>query len=242
MVATRSSEPPTDEKTFLYIIEEILAEKKEDSPIRKAFEFEGIQTIYDLLSLDEESILNFRYLSQPLPGPNESLLSTDADDIQVPLNLGNRRKLILFLRYHDKLPASTSDISNEDWLAISKDDFNKFRLSSEAQIPIPDAVALRSSKKTDLATDFRKTVKRDKTQYLPLKDDQHWDSWNRSFIATAKVHGLHNIIDHNYAPQTADDRALFSAQQEFMFSVLNDILLTYTGKIQVREHAHTSDA
>jgi hypothetical protein len=41
--------------------------------------------------------------------------------------------------------------------------------------------------------EFRRGVKRDKAHYENLKDNKYFNSWNRGFVATVRVHHTHQI-------------------------------------------------
>ena len=45
--------------------------------------------------------------------------------------------------------------------------------------------------------DFKRGIKRDKTQYKEFKEDKQWDSWKRATIATARAHQCEEIFDEN---------------------------------------------
>ena len=76
-------------------------------------------------------------------------------------------------------------------------------------------------------------MKRDKSHYIILKDEKHWDEWKRQTVATIFAHGCENILSP-YIPTVADDILLFKEQQNFMFGVLIHIIRTPMGKHFVR--------
>ena len=94
----------------------------------------------------------------------------------------------------------------------------------------------------DLAYEFRKGVKRDKSHYTPLKDEKHYDDWRRKTVSTARAHGCENILDVTFSPKTEQEDALFQEQSKFMYDVFNTILLTDIGKHFVRKHSSTGNA
>ena len=80
------------------------------------------------------------------------------------------------------------------------------------------------------AQEFRRGVKRDKTHYTDLKDDKHFNSWNRGFVATAFMHHTHHVLDEEYVPKTPTEIGLFQEMQTFMYAVFEEHLKTDTGK------------
>ena len=75
--------------------------------------------------------------------------------------------------------------------------------------PSPSLVSTVKVRKTDLAHEWWKGVKRDKSHYTVLKDEKHRDEWKRQTIATIYAHGCENIISSSYNPVTAEDILLF---------------------------------
>jgi hypothetical protein len=90
--------------------------------------------------------------------------------------------------------------------------------------------------------EFRRSVKRDKTHYTDLKEDKHFNSWNRGFVATAFMHHTHLVLDENYVPTTANDIAVFQEIQTFMYAVLEEHLKTDKGKSLVSQYELDRDA
>jgi len=109
--------------------------------------------------------------------------------------------------------------------------------------PSPSFASTVKVRKADLAHEFWKGVKRDKSHYTVLKDEKQWDEWKGQTIATIYAHGCENIISSSYNPVTPEDMILlFQEQQKYMFDVLTFILRTPMGKQFVRHHENTRDA
>ena len=94
------------------------------------------------------------------------------------------------------------------------------------------------------AQEFRRGVKRDKSHYTNLKDDKHFNSWNRGFVATAYMHHTQHVLDEHYIPDPTNptELALFTKMQVFMYAVLEEHLKTDTGKSLVSQYEETRDA
>jgi hypothetical protein len=82
-------------------------------------------------------------------------------------------------------------------------------------------------------------VKRDITHYKELKEDKHFNSWNRGFIATAHIHHTHLVLDSDYSLTNAIDVALFKEMQKFVYAVLQEHLKTDKGKSLVSQFEAT---
>ena len=89
---------------------------------------------------------------------------------------------------------------------------------------------------------FQQSIKKSVSDYTTqLKDDKYWSNYNQALKAQAKTHGLSNVLDPNYVPQTLDEQELFEAQNSFMFNVFQNTLHTLKSKKHVRNHAEKSD-
>ena len=83
---------------------------------------------------------------------------------------------------------------------------------------------------------FKKSIKRDKNQYITLRQDWQWDSWKRSTISTAKTHACEEIFDPDYIPSTKAEKEIFIEKQKYIYCVFQDKLLTDMGKHLVRKY------
>ena len=98
------------------------------------------------------------------------------------------------------------------------------------------------SSATSSAQLFQQSIKKSVSDYTTkLKDDKYWFNYNQALRAQAKTHGLSNVLDPNYVPETIDDQELFEAQNSFMFNVFQNTLHTMKSKKQIRLHAEKSD-
>jgi hypothetical protein len=89
----------------------------------------------------------------------------------------------------------------------------------------------------DAVADLKRGITRDPSQFPILKDDKHWDGWNRSHNAQARVQGVEDVVmNSSYKPTTSEDKALFEVKQTYMFAVFKKTLLTDQGKAYVREY------
>ena len=58
----------------------------------------------------------------------------------------------------------------------------------------------------------------------------------------ARVQGVSNVLDQNYAPTTPEEVELFDEMQKFMYAILDKNVLTDQGRAIVRAHEATYDA
>jgi hypothetical protein len=91
-------------------------------------------------------------------------------------------------------------------------------------------------------TSLAKGIKRDKTQYNPIKDDRDYFTWQQSFLAMARSHKIEEVFDPTFTPSTIEGIALFDEKKKFAYSVLDSVLLTDMGKTLVRKYQATFDA
>ena len=77
---------------------------------------------------------------------------------------------------------------------------------------------------------FIRSIKRDASQYKPLKNEDTWDDWHRNFKTTARVHRVHDVLDSSYVPNTQDEILVWEEQLTFLYSVFENNLLTDFGK------------
>ena len=92
------------------------------------------------------------------------------------------------------------------------------------------------------AQEFRRGVKRDKSHYTNLKEDKHFNSWNRGFVATAFMHHTHRVLDEHYVPKTPIEIGLFQEMQTFMYAVFEERLKIDTVKSLVSRYELAHDA
>ena len=106
----------------------------------------------------------------------------------------------------------------EDFLALTPEEFVKYLLESQHQ-----KVSNPNNRPTtlappgqcpplDLLAEFKRGVKWDPTVFETIKDIKQWDSWKRTFVATAKAQGVKKAINPMYIPLPLED-ALFCEQK-----------------------------
>ena len=205
-----------------------------DSPLHRAMEANMYTNPEDLLMEDNDTLDNLTFKGDDkklakIPKGGAGLLKALKQYVAHQLNQG-----IAF--------------GPNDWISITKEQFDKFRISNANNIMpfVATSAQPQSIPKVplshDLVRDFKRGIKRNSTQFPCLKDDAMWDNWNRGTIAQARAQDIAQVLDPTYVPSTHEERELFLEQQKFMYAVFEKTLLTDKGKALVRQYQHTFDA
>ena len=162
------------------------------------------------------------------------------------------QKLKSFVKWmaHEKRPHDLHD----DFLAtLTRESYIKFRLLVTQSLPtLPPShhepqqlmtsfpsefkQTTHSDSKTAL-NNFKKGTKRDASVYPIFKNDKHYDTFQRSFLANLKAQGLYDVADPDHDPESGDiyEQELFQGKQSFVYSVLVASLQTEKGRELVKE-------
>ena len=120
--------------------------------------------------------------------------------------------------------------------------FGIYNNSPNGQPVIPSPVQDRSSSRRTPAQEFDRSIKIDPTYYPTLSKDSGFDHFNRALIAVVRSHGMLNVLNPSYKPQSPDEHELYEKQLAFIYNVFTTKLLTTKGKELVRKHQTTFDA
>jgi hypothetical protein len=85
-------------------------------------------------------------------------------------------------------------------------------------------------------------LERDKAHFEKLKDDKYFNSWNRAFVATARIHHTDQIFNKKYVPKNDNEKVVFKEMQICMYAVFEEHLKTSKGKSLVNQYEETQDA
>ena len=196
---------------------------KEDSPILIAFAEEDIETVMDIFTLEQIETLQYSRHDPTTGQTTKSVISK-----------GNEGWIKAFIEF-----ARVSGLEyEEDFEGVDVRDFNKFRINQYNpydKSTTTNNVTNRTMEYKDVEY-FKKSIKRDKNQYITLRQDWQWDSWKRSTISTAKTHACEEIFDPEYVPSTKAEKELFIEKQKFIYCVFQDKLLTDMGKHLVQKY------
>ena len=199
-----------------------------DSATEEALDYSGFDNILCLVNMSQQDI--------------ESLTHDDGNGAQIPLLRARMNLLGIFQEF-----VRTRNLSNhpigEDWTALTRDEFNEFRMSMPV-IPPPGAAAAAASshaRTPDTLYNWEKGVKRDQSLFLEFKLEKQWEHFWIHTMAQAAAQNIAEVLDPTYRPTQAE-RPIFDKKQEYMTAVLVRVLQTDMGKSLVRKYAATHDA
>jgi hypothetical protein len=69
-----------------------------------------------------------------------------------------------------------------------------------------------------------------------LKDDKHFNIWNRGFVLTACTHHTQLVLDENYKPKTKMEKEVFQEMEFFMYSFFEEKLKSDKGRSLVQDY------
>jgi len=172
-----------------------------------------------------------------------------------PMLIHIRMMKAFLLYYKHKCRDLSCNLDEDDVLAITKREFYDYIGSDTYTMDLATGGIGTKSVRADSSTggitdplgsltvqDFRRGVKRDKSHYDDLKDDKHFNVWNRGFVATAHMHHTDLVLQGDYAPRNDADAALFREMQTFMYAVMEEHLKSDKGKSLVSQYEATRDA
>ena len=106
-------------------------------------------------------------------------------------------------RVHDmetsRLQQNTSSVSNTGYQGQPKQD-----LRHESKLNAYQLLA------------FKKSIKREVSQYTILKDEKYFEAFKRNLLVTATTHGCEEILEGDYIPGHDDD-----SQEPFRKKILH---------------------
>ena len=216
-------------KQALTHILDVVFDLDNNSPVHKALEENNIRSPFDLMSLAPVEYEMLEYKEEGVP---------------LTLSKGHVGLLKTFKRYVHFKASNGEPIEDEDWVTLTCEEFDQFRISPDHDRPPPPFVetAAMSGSALSLVRDFKRSIKRDITHFIPLKDDGAWDNWERATMAQARAQDVADVLNHKYTPTTAEETALFDEKQKYMYAVFERTLLTDKGKALVCAHQRKYDA
>ena len=89
---------------------------------------------------------------------------------------------------------------------------------------------------------FMRGIQNGAYAYSILRDECHFDKFQKNLFITAKSHDVSEIVDPTFTSgPSQEDKELFEAKQSFMYNVFQETLLTNMGRYIVRMHLRTTD-
>jgi len=226
------------------VMHDVLGIPDASHPLRVALDRDGVTSLITLLSLSSSDIENLSYLPEQVDGDPIPRLTK--------VNAGHRGLIRQFQAWIVFLGVRSGGgtLTLEEYENLSPDAFDDFRISNattSTQGTLPTVGSGASprpavSTATYTAHDFKRSIRRDTNAYPVLKDDKHWNNWNRSVISQARAHDVSDVFDRTYVPSTIDDATLFKEKQSFVYSMFNRCVQTDSGKSIVRDHEENYDA
>jgi hypothetical protein len=231
-------------KEFIKIIQHIimLCGFPEDSLMVEVIKQERWTKLEDIILIAVDEVKDLR------------LLRGDGMHLRCPMMVHIRIFNAFLLYYKRRRRDHTYPPDEEDVLEYTKLVFNEYCRSDQYTEDV-STVGLSSTNmaKTDPQTyssqgnsltvqEFRRGVKRDKAHYENLRDDKYFNSWNRGFVATARMHHIDLVLNEKYVPKNDDEEVLFKEMQIFMYTVFEEHLITSKGKSLVSHYEETHDS
>ena len=228
--------------TFTHVMDDVLG-RKDGSALKSSLVDEGIDDIFSLMTIDENSIDGLKFKD------------TADDNAMKPIRLSDKMLLKCFLHFVTNKELEGTPILDHDWSKITQEEFDEFRISpTYVTTRTSNALSLPATHRTGPSTStnpsssyspadiFRRGIKKDASLFPVLKDEKFNDSWHRSFVNQARAQDLSEVLDPAYKPKTPSEEELFIEKQKFVYAILESKVHTDRGKAIVREYEDTFDA
>jgi len=208
----------------------------DDSTMTEYIKQQGWKELSNVVMITLEEVADFKTLND------------DGTYRAKPLNHHLRKFKGFLLMYNRKCRDLPAPLNDDDVLNITKEFFDEYCRSLDYHTDLQAGLATSTKATSQAVSDeltaleFRRGVKRDKSHYTDLKDDKHFNSWNRGFVATAFMHHTFHVLDENYVPKTPNETTLFQEMQTFMYAVFEEHLKTDKGKSLVSQYEEKRDA
>ena len=128
------------------------------------------------------------------------------------------------------------------WIAEDRDRANtpvKPEIHTSKILSTPSAPRV-DIKKSDPSSDFRKTIKRDKSNYPILEDDKMWMVFYQKYVIVANTEGLGKQLDDKYKPYSKDNIALDEMENKYFYGVLDHCVRGDKGKQIIKNYGYNS--
>ena len=134
------------------------------------------------------------------------------------------------------------NVMEEDWEQSRNDSLVINPPAATTNAPGTTTSATSTSTQRTPAEEFKRSVKRDISAYPVFSNEKQWDNVDKTVRSTATLHNTENVLDPNYAPDTAEEKDLFEQQQCFMFAAWQRTMLTDKAKAIVNKYYSMHDA
>ena len=218
MVMTRAQQA----EALTHILHTVF-DQPEDSPLERALAHNNIISPLDLISIGD-----FEY---------PSLDYRDDNNIPGTISRGNAGLLRTFKAFVAHDTKEEDSVPDGYWMQITREQFDQFCVALLNPTVPPPANTTRTTTTTtasDLTRKFRCGIRRDPNLFIPFRNDNAWDNWNRSTVAQAHAQDVSEVLKSAYKPSAGVQKELFDHKQKYMYAVFEKTLLTDKGKALVR--------
>ena len=192
-----------------------------DHPVFSALHQASCTTIMDLFGMRHPDVESLTYIDTSVQPA-----------IRKHLPIGNQTRLLAPQGYCEfmKNKFQNNMQQDSDWLFTSDAEIKRYLMSSDYMYfnnsngtpttpgPAPGVTKPNSSIKA-----FKKSMKREPSQFKTFSDKRYWATWHLQFVATAQAQDLDEITDASYVPSTQDEKELFNLKQKYLFSIFTTV-------------------
>ena len=214
-----------------------------------------LRDITQVIEMPDEDIDKLHYYTYETIQPDEKETKTKTVRVSHDLPKGSRN-MIKVLKSFNRYMSSSGEAIYYDWSNITEDQFDEYRLTEydpDVKTPVPIRLSSPSpqfsmstttptTNKFTLAQQFKRSIKRDPSVFVVLKNARQFKNWHRTLIATAAAQDLSEVLDPKYVPQNVEEVELFEEKQKYMYQVADRILQTDRGVVFVGQHEVDFDA
>merc|ERR1711953_1495584 len=128
------------------------------------------------------------------------------------LPTGYKRLVKVFTSFHKHLREEGVEIYF-DWSNINLEKFTyygQYDYNGNVTVPAPsrlvkpdvksEGVSPNTTIRQTQVEQFKKSIKRDKSDFTVLKDKKQFKSWHQNLLATAAAQDVEEVLDPNYTP------------------------------------------
>jgi hypothetical protein len=227
---THSDETALEYTLAILLEQPPIASRDTDLPkFRACFNEAGVTCASDFISISPSSYGGMLFSS-----------TNGGTDKDSALNVTQIKKLSTLVSWFRQFPAPSAT----KWFDLNEATFCSWR--TQPATPPVSAVTAPTAATAITAisaiTDFRKGVKHSISDYKAFKEDRYFNSWQRHLQTTARSHNVDNVINLLCVPTKQDEQDLLDEQKKFVYSVLEQTVLTPDGILIIRVHSDAGDA
>jgi hypothetical protein len=228
MVTTRSDETALEHMLGVLLEQPTVSTTETKVPsFRACFIEAGVTCASDFISISPATYKGVNF--------STTKNGTDKDTVLNVIQIKKLGSLALWFHQTTAPPATK-------WFELTEDEFRSWRTQPDTTLQVTTSATVPAPTTVSAITDFRKGVKRSISDYKQFKEDRYFNSWQHHLQTTAQSHNVDNVINLSYVPSTPDEASLLEEQKKFVFSVLEQTVLTPDGILIIRVHSETGDA